>query len=133
MKRRYAICPASEIAPGERKIVEIEGRSIGIFHVDGCFYALRNRCPHKGAPLCEGLVTGLVVGPEPYCYQIEHAGEILRCPWHGWEFDLTTGHSVFNPHRLRVKSYKVSIEEPDPAIETFPVDVEREIVFLYLG
>lgn len=135
---KHAVCYADELAPGQRKIVEIAGRSIGVFNVGNEYFAVRNRCPHKGAPLCRGLVKGFVVGDKPYEYKITREGEILKCPWHGWEFDLKTGASIFNPHRMRVKSYAVSVEaeEPeyefagdcnpgdDPSIETFDVTVE---------
>lgn len=125
-------------------MVEVNGRSIGIFNVHGTFYALRNSCPHKAAPLCLGPLTGLILGPEPYRYEVERQGEIVKCPWHGWEFDVTTGQSVFNPHRVRVKRYDVTVEpgtagqsctaedEEDPSIETYPVSVEREMVVLHL-
>jgi 3-phenylpropionate/trans-cinnamate dioxygenase ferredoxin subunit len=58
---------------------------------------------------------------------------ILRCPWHGWEFDLTTGRSVFNPHRTRVRSYRVSVESDgespvDPSVETYDVTVDDGLV-----
>jgi 3-phenylpropionate/trans-cinnamate dioxygenase ferredoxin subunit len=60
----------------------------------------------------------------------------VRCPWHGWEFDITTGLSVFNPLRLRVKTYKVTVEaalpEEDPSVETYTVTVEDELVILYV-
>lgn len=121
--------------PGERKIVEVGGRGIGVFNVKGSYYALRNRCPHHGGPLCRGMLTGLVLGPEPYRFEVERDGEILRCPWHGWEFDVTNGTSVFNPHRVKVRSYDVAVEtaeEEDPSIETFPVSVERQLIVVYV-
>ena len=73
-------------------------------------------------------------------FVFERTGEILRCPWHGWEFNLKTGESVFNPHKVWVRSYKVSVETedrtPDPGIETYPVSVEtiegRERPVLYV-
>ena len=61
--------------------------------------------------------------PDEYLYGRE--GEILRCPWHGWEFDITNGKSIFNPHKYRVKTYEVTVEqEEDPRVETYPVTVE---------
>jgi 3-phenylpropionate/trans-cinnamate dioxygenase ferredoxin subunit len=130
---RHIVCPVAELPPGERKIVEVNGRTIGVFNVNGKFYALLNRCPHKASPLCRGLLTGLVTSPAPYQYEIQRQGEILRCPWHGWEFDVTNGRSVFNPHRVRVRSYEVTVEdEQDPSVETFPVSVERKQVVLHL-
>jgi len=146
---RHVVCRVEELPPGERKIIEVGGRTIGVFNVDGTYYALLNRCPHRAAPLCKGPITGLVGSPEQYKFEFCRDGEILRCPWHGWEFDVTNGRSVFNPHRVRAKSYEVTVESPDgdgygatrtigpddddPTIETFPVSIEQEVVVLHLG
>ena len=127
----HVVAAAVELPPGTRRIIEVEGRSIGVFNVDGRYYALRNACPHQGAPLCLGSIGGTMVESRPGEYRWEREGEILRCPWHGWEFDLTDGKSVFNPHRTRVRSYRVSVrnsEHADPSVETFPVSVEAGVV-----
>src|SRR5690349_19573519 len=108
---RYVVATVAEIAPGGRKIVEIAGRSIGIFNVDGEFFALRNRCPHQGGPLCSGSLMGVVSASVPGEYQYSRPGEIVRCPWHGWEFDVRTGQSWIDPAPLRVRRYEVSVEE----------------------
>ena len=132
---RHVICLAGALPPGGVKIVEAEKRSIGIFNIRGAFYALRNTCPHKGAPLCRGIITGLVVSDEPLQMQMTRNGEIVRCPWHGWEFDITTGRSVYNPHRMRVKSYEIAVEQmaaDDPSVETYPVQVEEDYIVLYI-
>jgi 3-phenylpropionate/trans-cinnamate dioxygenase ferredoxin subunit len=129
-----------EIGPGQRKIVEIDGRSIGIFNVDGRYYALRNTCPHAGARLCEGTLSGLVTSDGPGEYTYEREGEILRCPWHGWEFDVTTGRSWFDPARTRVRAYETTVESrpgtgyrPGPYVaETYPVEVERAHVVVHV-
>ncbi len=128
MDDRFVVCRVDELPPGERKLVCVKGHSIGVFNVNGQFYALNNRCPHKAAPLCAGIITGLVTAPAPYQYEVVREGEIVRCPWHGWEFDITNGRSVFNPHRLRVKSYEVMVE----SVPTYPVVVEDQVVVLYL-
>jgi 3-phenylpropionate/trans-cinnamate dioxygenase ferredoxin subunit len=112
---RYIVATEQEIPPGGRKIVEVAGRSIGIFNLDGVFFALRNRCPHQGGPLCAGTLGGLVSAPRPGEYEYSRAGEMLRCPWHGWEFDIRTGQSWFDPARVRVRSYAVSVEGQPPA------------------
>ena len=57
---RYIVAAVEEIPPGERKIVELAGRSIGVFNLGGEFFALRNRCPHQGGPLCAGSLGGLI-------------------------------------------------------------------------
>jgi len=133
---RHIVARAGELPPGERRIVEAEGRSIGVFNVGGSYYALRNICPHQAAPLCLGAVKGMAMPSAPGEYVWAREGEILRCPWHGWEFDITTGRSIFNPHRMRVRTYEVTVE-PDPEadderVETFPVTVEDGLVVLHL-
>jgi nitrite reductase (NADH) small subunit len=133
---KHVVGRASEIPPGERRIVEVEGRSIGVFNVNGTYYALRNGCPHQMAPLCKGTVTGTTLPSKPGEYIWAREGEIVRCPWHGWEFDITSGRSIFNPHRMRVKTYKVTVEatlpDEDPNVETYMVTVEDEFVILYI-
>jgi nitrite reductase/ring-hydroxylating ferredoxin subunit len=130
---RHIIGRVSELPPGERTIVEVEGRSIGVFNVQGQYYALRNRCPHQGAPLCLGAIKGMALPSKPGDYLWGREGEILRCPWHGWEFDITNGRSIFNPHRVRVRTYEVTIEpDEDPAVETYPVTVEDGVIVLHI-
>src|SRR6478672_13729099 len=121
---KHTVGIVGEIPPGQRKIVDLEGRSIGVFNVKGTFYALRNTCPHQSGPLCRGRLIGLLRASDPRHLELSREGEILRCPWHGWEFDITNGRSVFNPHRVRAKSYAVAVEpacaaadDEDPSIE----------------
>ena len=106
---RRPVAEAAEISVGGRKLVEIDGRSLGIFNVGGKFVAVLNVCPHELAPVCEGRVGGTTL-PSPageYCWGRE--GEILACPWHGWEFDLLTGAALADP-RKRLRTYPVEIE-----------------------
>jgi 3-phenylpropionate/trans-cinnamate dioxygenase ferredoxin subunit len=111
---RYAAATVDEIPPGGRKIVELQGRSIGIFNIGGEFFAIRSACPHAGGPLCLGVVTGFVTANTPGRYKYLRRGEIIRCPWHGWEFDIKTGQSWLDPSRLRVRKYPVTVEEITP-------------------
>jgi len=128
---RHVVGRVSEISSGGRKIVEAEGRSIGVFNVRGQFYALRNSCPHQAAPLCLGSLKGMTLPCKPGEYLWGRDGEILRCPWHGWEFDVTNGTSVFNPHAVRVKSYEVTVETEE-RVETYPITVEDGVVILHV-
>ena len=105
------VARAEEIPPGARKIVEIGGRSIGVFNVDGNYYALRNRCPHQGGPICSGFQFGALRSQRPGDYEYSDPGGIIRCPWHGWEFDIKTGRSWFDPEHQRVRAYPASVEE----------------------
>lgn len=108
---KYVVASAEEVPPGGRKIVDIGGRSIGVFNVDGDYFALRNRCPHQGGALCEGKLWGSLRAKRPGEFEYEATKEILTCPWHGWEFHVRTGQSWCEPRRLRVRRYEVSLEE----------------------
>ena len=107
---KHVIGTVDEIPPGTHKIVEVAGRSIGVYNINGDYFALRNTCPHQGGPLCEGRVTGFIMARVPGEYSYTRRGEIVRCPWHGWEFDIKTGQSWFDPVQTRVRAYPVSVE-----------------------
>jgi nitrite reductase (NADH) small subunit len=110
------VCAVSEIPPGERRILEVDGRSIGIFNVGGRFYALRNQCPHKGGALCEGPVCGTVLPTDDRSYTYGREGEIVRCAWHGWEFDIATGRALVDP-AVRARTYPVTVEDGSVVID----------------
>lgn len=110
--QRYVVARASELPEGERLIVEVAGREIGIFNIEGELFAVRNRCPHLGGPLCKGEVLGLVHSSGPGDVQFDASKRLLTCPWHGWEFDVETGQSYFNP-RLRARRYDVETSQGD--------------------
>lgn len=127
---RYVVARVDEIPPGERKIVNIERRSIGVFNVDGTFLAVRNQCPHAGGPVCNGVISGLVTSDRPGSYTYLRRGEILRCPWHGWEFDLRTGQSWFDPTKTRVRAYQVSVATNTALLEADkdPDEADKDLV-----
>ena len=147
---KHIVARADEIPPGERKIVTVAGRSIGIFNLGGEFFALRNRCPHQGGPLCQGKTFGLAHARVPGAIEYTRMGEILTCSWHGWEFDIRTGQSWCEPERLRVRSYEVRVESGeallaagDPAVggkvrgpytaETYPVTTEGQYLVVEIA
>lgn len=143
-RNRYNVGPASDIPDGERRLVQIGGRSIGVFNVGGRFFALRNRCAHQGGPLCQGRVFDCLDSGRPGEYRYEDGRYLLECPWHGWEFDMASGQSWFDPQRTRVRRYPVSVEaigaarsselQPGPyRVESFPVAVEQDCVIVDLG
>jgi 3-phenylpropionate/trans-cinnamate dioxygenase ferredoxin subunit len=104
------VCPADELPPGSKRIVDVEGREIGVLNVDGRLFAIRNVCPHQGAPLCEGAVAGTMLPSAPHEYVYGMKDRVIRCPWHKFEFDLESGRSLHDPERMRVKIYPVTIE-----------------------
>ncbi len=133
---RHVIAPLRDFPAGSRKLVDVEGRAIAVFNVNGEFFALANRCPHQGGSLVHGRLVGLVEASEPGCYRYSRRGEIIRCPWHGWEFDLRTGKSWCEPDRVRARQFAVSIAagaalaEGPYVAETFPVRIEDDYVVL---
>lgn len=131
---RHVVARAAEIPVGGRKRVTIDGRGVLVFNLKGEYFALSDTCPHKGSSLAGGIMTGLVQSVAPGEYQYSRAGEIVRCPWHQWEFDVRTGRSYCDPRRLRLMQYDVAVEpgakvvEGPYVAETFKVAVEDDYV-----
>ena len=88
-----AIANTDELKPGECKVVEAMGREIALYNVNGVFYATDNSCQHQGGPLGEGDLNG----------------KIVTCPWHAWEYDVTTGENTFNAD-CKLETLEVEIE-----------------------
>ena len=110
---------------------------IGVFNLGGEYFAQLNRCPHKSAPLCKGYQRGHFTADAPRQIRMSPAKEVIMCPWHGWEFEIRTGRSYFNPHRVRARSYeagKVPGQDlaDDPAVPTFPVRRKDEYIVVYV-
>ncbi len=87
-----------------------------------------------GASLCHGRIIGLAQADEPGQYRLSRKGELLRCPWHGWEFDIRTGQSWCDPTRVRARPYAVTVQPGTRLVagpyvaETVPVSVENDYV-----
>lgn len=101
----------SQIPKGEAYITEVNGVSIGIFKEEGNYYAIRNVCPHKLAPICEGAVCGTMLPSEPTEFVYGYEGKVLKCPWHGWEFNIETGEALFGISNRKVKTYPVEVKD----------------------
>jgi nitrite reductase (NADH) small subunit len=107
----HVVCRIDELPNGARRIVEIDGTSIGVLNVDGRYHALLNRCPHHGAPLCQGVVKGTMADTEVHEYRYEQHNEWITCPWHGYEFRLETGRALVKTERGRVRVFPVREED----------------------
>jgi nitrite reductase/ring-hydroxylating ferredoxin subunit len=131
---KHVVAAADDIPPGSRKLVTVKGRPVVVFNVAGEYFGLLNRCPHQGGNLCEGKLTGLLEAAAPGQYRYSRQGEILRCPWHGWEFDVRTGQSYCEPDKIKARKFDVSLTEGRSIVEgpyvaeTFPVAVEGHYV-----
>lgn len=86
----------SDLQPGRAVTVAVDGVEVAVFNVDGKFYALQNACPHRGGPLGDGDLEG----------------SIVTCPWHGWEWDVTSGSGAGDPS-VKTKAYQVKVEGDD--------------------
>ena len=86
----------SDLNPGENKVVNINGVDVGLFNVDGEFFAINNTCLHRGGPLGEGFLEG----------------DVVTCPWHGWRYNVKTGANMMMPNQ-KVAVYKVKVEGND--------------------
>ncbi|OGG54369.1 MAG: hypothetical protein A3F84_09070 [Candidatus Handelsmanbacteria bacterium RIFCSPLOWO2_12_FULL_64_10] len=109
-RRAWPVAKVDEIPRGGRKVVEVAGRSVGVFNINGTFVAALNVCPHEGAPVCLGRVAGTTLPSSPGEFRWGREGEILTCPWHGWEFDLLTGRALAD-RRKRLRLYPVTVED----------------------
>lgn len=113
--KTYVVCKTSDLPAGERKIVDLDGKSVGVFNVEGEFYALLNYCPHAGGALCRGPVTGTALPTDAFKYLYGRVGRVLRCAWHGWEFDIPTGEALVDP-KIKAKTYRVTVENGDDVV-----------------
>ena len=94
------VAQIDEVKAGSCKVVTANGRELALYNVGGAFHATDNTCPHKGGPLGEGELDGTT----------------LTCPWHGWQFDITTGQCKHNP-AARVATVKVAVQGADVFVE----------------
>ena len=90
--RTIRVAASEELQEGKALVVQVEGRTVALFRVEGRCYAIANACPHRGGPLAQGEVKGHVV----------------TCPWHGWTWDVRTGANVRIPALKKVECFAVT-------------------------
>lgn len=135
---KHVVATVAEMPSGARKLVTIGTREIALFNVDGEFYAVLDKCPHQGGSLCQGRLIGLIESSMPGEYHYSRPQQIVRCPWHGWEYDLQTGQSRVDPTSIRVRPYPVEVasgsevQEGPYQAEVFDVSVEDQYVVIEL-
>jgi nitrite reductase/ring-hydroxylating ferredoxin subunit len=95
----------------EMRIVEIEGRSVGVIRTPRGFFAMLNRCPHQLAEICRGQVGGTMLPSRPQQYEFSDEALVVRCPWHRWEFELSTGRSFGATTRRRLMTFDVEVKD----------------------
>ena len=116
VRKRVPAGPA-DLPVGGRRIVPMGTYSIGVFRIESGYYGIVNYCPHEGADLCKGRLTGTNIPTDKVSnYEWGCEGQILRCPWHKWEFDLITGQHLADPS-FRARTYRVIESDGQLAIE----------------
>ncbi len=96
MAQLTKVATRADIPAGSGKVVEVGGKTLAIFHADGVFYAIENTCKHRGGPLGEGLLSGTTV----------------TCPWHGWEYNVTSGECTMDPS-MKMQRFDVTVKGDD--------------------
>ncbi|NHN35189.1 Rieske (2Fe-2S) protein [Paenibacillus agricola] len=129
---KYWVAHKDEIVEGTCKIVKVKNAEYGVYNVKGEYYAWRNVCPHFGAPVCRGVVTGTRLPSNVYEYTLGRENEIVRCPWHGWEFDLITGEHLVDPDtKLRQGKLGFASAEQE-SLEKVDLEMQSDDLYLWL-
>jgi nitrite reductase (NADH) small subunit len=106
---RHPVARLADVPATGPLLVRVGALEVGLFRVRGEVRAYRNRCPHAAAPVCRGVVTGTLLPSGVYRYVPGRDGEVLQCPWHGWEFDLVTGEHLAAGSTARLRGYPVEV------------------------
>ena len=110
--------PITDFEDRHFRVVLANGREIGVLRWSERFFAVHNRCPHQKGPVCLGVLSGRLGSSAPGSMEVDEATPVVACPWHGWEFELESGHALWD------EGY---------AVKTVPVRVEGGRVLLELG
>lgn len=100
MSEWVAVVKSTEVEAGKGLVVDCQGKCLAVFNVGGTFHVMDNTCAHRGGPLGEGDVDG----------------DIVSCPWHGWEYNVKTGQCANNPVG-NVKVYRTRVEADEVQVE----------------
>ncbi|MFW8566247.1 Rieske (2Fe-2S) protein [Orrella sp. 11846] len=114
----HRVCHIDDIPHHTGLALEVAGRPIGVMRTKDNVYAFRNMCPHKRAPLALGTVGGTML-PTPCAGELDYGmdEQVLKCPWHGWEFSIETGECLFGVSDSKVRTYPVSVRDGEVFVE----------------
>lgn len=109
---RYAVATVDQLQEdGDRVLAEVQGVELAVFRVESEYHAIANFCTHQGGPMCEGPVSGrTVVGEDDWAWDFDDTEKYVRCPWHGWMFDVTDGTNV-DAEGYAVPSYDTEVTD----------------------
>ncbi len=100
MMARVRVGRQGDVPVGEGRVIDVAGKTVALFNINGTYFAIDNTCAHRGGPLGEG----------------ELHGTIVNCPWHGWRWDVTTGANANNP-AIKVPCLRVAVEQGEIFVE----------------
>ncbi|MGE7781635.1 Rieske (2Fe-2S) protein [Peribacillus sp. NPDC097264] len=111
------VCKVDNLESGEMKTFKIKNRQIVLVRNGDDFHAVSGICPHQAALMGEGTLKGTNLTTAEvghYCYGKD--SQIITCPWHHYEFDVTTGESLFDS-KYKLKTYTIEVSEEDVLID----------------
>jgi nitrite reductase/ring-hydroxylating ferredoxin subunit len=115
---KHAVASSADVPNGGRLVVDVGPTTLGIFRVDGRLYAYENTCPHQGGPVCQGtmlpgVVEVLTDANVSTGFKFNEGDPRIVCPWHGYEFNITTG---CHPAAERIRLRSIAVEEAEGVI-----------------
>ncbi|BCJ87698.1 Rieske (2Fe-2S) protein [Effusibacillus dendaii] len=114
---KHVVCKQTDVQPGGKLLINVNRVPVIVARNSSEEWtAFYGRCPHRGADLNRSFLTYETASDEPGKYEICNENEMIRCPWHGFEFDTKSGCTVFNS-KLKMKTYKVFVEEENVVVE----------------
>ena len=103
-----AVGSIDDLVDGQMSIVVAGGKEVGLLRWNDKVFAVLNVCPHRGAPVCAGIVSPATVSQHTGSLELNRERPILACSWHRWEFDVRTGQALYDKAHLR--TYPVSVD-----------------------
>lgn len=131
---KHVVAEVASFDDREIRAVEVNGKGVVLLRLDDEFFALADRCPHGGAKLSGGRISSMVESDEPGEYRVCRKGELLKCPWHGWEYDVRTGQSWSDPKATRTRAFAAETIDGAELVkgpyiaETISVEIEGNYV-----
>jgi nitrite reductase/ring-hydroxylating ferredoxin subunit len=109
-KKYHRVCPYAHVPTDRFYLATVAGKAIGLIRIDDEVQAVLSYCPHQGAEICRGSVTGTTVKDHVGTFTYGLEGKVIRCPWHGWEFNITTGEGIY-PGVEKIATFDTLVRE----------------------
>ncbi len=109
----HRVGPLAGFPENSMTLVDVAGHDLVVIHSPSGVHVIRNRCPHQAAPICGGMLTGTYLPSDPGVLRYGMENEIIRCPWHGWEFDVRTGDALFGISSKKLVRYPSEIRDAE--------------------